>query len=332
MYVVITTIAPPTRSVRKLVSLLSGISARLIVIGDEKGPKSFDTQDTTFFPLTEQLHMPFELARLLPTGHYARKNLGYLHSIANGAELIYETDDDNMPNGSWQPRQRNVTARVYGGDEWVSAYGFYSKELIWPRGLPLESIRRQTPLPSLGSLPLQSVDAPIQQGLANGAPDVDAVWRLLFDRQFDFESGDSLFLQPGSWCPFNSQSTWFWPDAYPLMYLPSYCSFRMTDIWRGFIAQRCLWAMEKGLVFHAAEVDQDRNPHQLIRDFEAEIPGYLGNARFTQTLNELELVSSPQRTSENLLSCYEALVREGFFPEKELVLVKAWISDLASVL
>ena len=38
-----------------------------------------------------------------------------------------------------------------------------------------------------------------------------------------------------------------------LMYLPSTCTFRMTDIWRSLIAQRCLWELGQGVVFHAAD-------------------------------------------------------------------------------
>ena len=109
--------------------------------------------------------------------------------------------------------------------------------------------------------------APIQQGLVNGSADVDAIWRLVMDREFFFEPRASVFLEPGNWCPFNTQTTWWWPVAYPLLYIPSYCSFRMCDIWKSFVAQRCLWELDMGIVFHAPEVYQDRNVHDLMRDF-----------------------------------------------------------------
>ena len=134
--------------------------------------------------------------------------------------------------------------------------------------------------------------APIQQGLANNSPDVDAVWRLVLDEEFTFSEGPSVLLRPGAWCPFNSQTTWWWPEAYPLLYLPSYCSFRMTDIWRSFVAQRCLWETGNGVVFHGPEVFQERNLHSLSSDFEAEIPGYLGNASIAHTLEQLHLLGA----------------------------------------
>ncbi len=328
MYAIVTTIAKPTDAISKLVQHLQRAGGTLVVLGDQKGPESYETPNTVFLPLHEQLEMPFSLAKLLPTNHYARKNLGYLYACNARAPLIYETDDDNAPNVHWQMREPQVQARVFEEAGWVNAYSFYTDEFLWPRGVPLDQIRRQTPLPNLHDLPIAPIDAPIQQGLADQAPDVDALWRLLMDRPFYFERGDSVWLPPGAWCPFNSQSTWWWPEAYPLMYLPSHCSFRMTDIWRGFIAQRCLWAMGKGLVFHPAEVDQDRNAHNLMRDFEAEICGYLGNARFAELLASLELGAGSEHVAANLLTCYEALVEAEYFPARELDLVAAWINDL----
>ena len=128
-------------------------------------------------------------------------------------------------------------------------------------------------------LSVQVVECPVQQGLVNGSPDVDAVWRLMFDREFNFDQGPSVWLAPGAWCPFNSQSTWWFPKAFPLLYLPSFVSFRVTDIWRSFIAQRCLWEVGYGVAFHAPESIQQRNMHNLLRDFEDEVPGYLNNNR-----------------------------------------------------
>ena len=176
------------------------------------------------------------------------------------------------------------------------------------------------------------MEAPIQQGLADNSPDVDAVWRLVMDRPLTFDEGPSVLLPPGTWCPFNSQSTWWWPSAFPLMYLPSHCSFRMTDIWRSFVAQRCLWELGHGLVFHAAEVVQERNPHDLAKDFELEVPGYLHNASITGALGNLELRPGAGAVADNLIRCYESLVTGGHLPTEELDGVRAWLDDLETVL
>jgi hypothetical protein len=206
----------------------------------------------------------------------------------------------------------------------------FTREHIWPRGFPLERLNDPGTYELAADAPLQSFAAPIQQGLADGSPDVDAVWRLTSDREFEFADAPGVWLPPGTWCPFNSQTTWWWPVAFPLLYLPSYCSFRMTDIWRSFVAQRCLWEIGFGLVFHAPEVYQDRNCHDLLKDFGDEVSGYLNNQRIVNALERLPLRSGESEVCGNLMRCYEALVDLGTIPQKELTLLEAWVADLRS--
>ena len=66
-------------------------------------------------------------------------------------------------------------------------------------------------------------------------------------------------------------------------------------------------------------------------DFENEIPGYRGNKKFTKILLKLNLEPGIDNIYDNLLECYKALVTHGFFPRKELKLVRAWISDLKNL-
>jgi hypothetical protein len=172
-----------------------------------------------------------------------------------------------------------------------------------------------------------AIRSPIQQGLANGSPDVDAVWRLILDRNFAFSDGAPVVLKAGNWCPFNTQSTWWWPIAYPLLYLPSYCSFRTCDIWKSFIAQRCLWELGYGITFHAPEVFQDRNQHDLDRDFADEVPGYTRNREIANVLLRLQLGTGEVQIGDNLHRCYEALVAARVFPPAELELVELWLEN-----
>ncbi|MDH5377830.1 MAG: STELLO glycosyltransferase family protein, partial [Gammaproteobacteria bacterium] len=241
--------------------------------------------------------------------------------------FIFDTDDDNAPLDNWQKRELRTQARACTHAGWINVYRCFTDEHIWPRGLPLEYILNND------SIELQkntvAVNSPIQQGLANGSPDVDAVWRLTLDKNIAFEANSSILLKEGAWCPFNSQSTWWFPQAFPLLYLPSYVSFRMTDIWRSFVAQRCLWAMKHGLVFHGPEMFQERNPHNLIRDFEQEIPGYVGNTKICKILEKQNLTSGLEQVGDNLHRCYESLVSAGFIPPQEMKLVEAWLLDLS---
>jgi hypothetical protein len=326
---VVTTIQEATACCRALASRLGDEGARLVVVGDRKGPMRYDLPGVTFLSIGDQAKLGFSLAAVLPEGHYARKNLGYLWALREGAILLYETDDDNRPLAGWRVRSREVRARRWeGGAGWANVYRAFTEERVWPRGLPLDevdpSMRRPAPLASAAG----SFDAPIQQGLADGEPDVDAVWRLILPRDLRFTGTDSVWLPPGTWCPFNSQSTWWWPEAFVLAYLPTHCTFRMTDIWRSFVAQRCLWATKRGLVFHPSEVEQLRNAHDPIADFRGEVPGYLANRRIAACLADVALREDPSATAENLLRCYRALVGAEFLDAAELPLVERWVSDV----
>jgi hypothetical protein len=328
---VMTTIQPPTDCARRLDDTLKSVGARAVVVGDKKGPARFELPCADFFSLADQQRLPYRLAALLPTGHYTRKNLGYLLAVARGAQCLYETDDDNRPNDVWRPRNVVTQAQPVTARPWMNVYRVFADANIWPRGFPLDRVSDSQTWFHDSRTPQGAVYAPIQQGLADLAPDVDAVWRLVLDREFYFRPRPSLWLPLGTWCPFNSQTTWWWPEAYPLLYLPSHCSFRMTDIWRSFVAQRCLWEMGHGLVFHAAEAIQLRNVHDLLRDFRDEVPGYLHNGEIVRTLERTPLQPGPSAASDNLVRCYEALVTGGFIPEVELSLVRAWVADLTAV-
>jgi hypothetical protein len=326
-----TSIQEPTASVRRLARVLSDHDAGLIVVGDKKGPARFELPAETrtrFVPLAEQVGLPYSLAKLLPVAHYVRKNLGYLLAMSGGAGCIYETDDDNAPNQTWRPRELQTAAREVTGAGWFNAYRMFTPAVIWPRGFPLERIQNAATFDAARADAEGLVTSAIQQGLADGSPDVDAVWRLTMDRPFSFAVGASVCLSAGVWCPFNSQSTWWWPAAYPLLYLPSFCTFRMTDIWRSFVAQRCLWELGQGVTFHAAEVVQERNVHDLLKDLADEVPGYLKNESIRQRLERLSLRAGEGNVAENLVRCYEALVADAVFAAEEMGLVRAWVADL----
>ena len=302
---------------------------KLLVVGDRKTPDSAWPESVQYFPLLVQHLQGLRIVGKLPENHYARKNVGYLIAIAQGAEAIFDTDDDNSPLPHWSRRSETVSARLCEHPGWINAYRHFSDERIWPRGFPLEELdwTRSVPLSDRTT----AVAAPIHQGVVDGSPDVDAIWRLTIGGEIAFDRNSDVFLGEGAWCPFNSQATWWFPDAYPLMYLPSHVSFRMTDIWRSFIAQRCLWAMGAGVVFFGPDMYQDRNPHDLLGDFELEVPGYLNNRKICEVLESVRLEIAPGSLLDNLHRCYESLIVAGLIPSDEMPLVELWIQDVGTV-
>ena len=242
--------------------------------------------------------------------------------------MIVETDDDNHPTPEfWAPRQARVPCRAVAMDGWVNAYQYFTRGFIYPRGLPLCHARDLGPVAGM----VESAPCPIQQGLADDDPDVDAIYRMLFPLPFRFDVDVApVLLTGGAWCPFNSQNTTFFAEVYPLMYLPACCSFRMTDIWRGFVAQRVLQASGQGVLFHGATVWQERNAHDLQRDFMDEVPGYANNARIREEL--LGISYAPNESLRRMMErCYEVLMRHGWVGQEEEVLLQAWFGDLETL-
>jgi hypothetical protein len=213
----------------------------------------------------------------------------------------------------------------------MNVYNHFTQTKIWPRGFPLEFLNANENF-TISNLPKDSGSCMIWQGLADENPDVDAVFRMTCELPVSFEVRNSIHLGSGVWCPFNSQNTTWFKEAFPLLYLPSYCTFRMTDIWRSFVAQCVMWKCNWTLAFHPATVWQERNEHSLIKDFEQEVPGYLHNNKIRLLLEQLSLKSGVEYIGENMLMCYEELVRNNIISDKkELTLVEAWLNDIKAL-
>jgi hypothetical protein len=296
-----------------------------IVVGDTKSPNDFNLDGCDFYSVKRQQAQNFKLARVLPLRHYARKNLGYLIAMSKGAEIIIETDDDNFPLQSfWNNRTKQVTAHVINNKGWVNVYKYFTKNHIWPRGFSLENIQDKLPLLEGQTI----IKCPIQQGLANKNPDVDAIYRLTLSLPITFKKGSNIALGKNSFCPFNSQNTTWFKEAFPLLYLPSYCSFRMTDIWRSFIAQRIAWTCGWSILFHQSTVWQERNDHNLMNDFKDEISGYNNNAQIFDSLKEIKLKKGTEHIPANMVQCYKKLIELNLVSQDEMTILLAWLRDV----
>ncbi len=326
--VLMTSIASPNAVMQSITTQCSKRQWRFIVAGDRKSPRDFALEGCDYYGIAAQRASGFLTAKHCPENHYARKNSAYLIAMQGGAQRIIETDDDNMPRDAFfSPRTLRHKVMALHNAGWVNAYAYFSDEDIWPRGLPLNVIHRIPP--PRGTLPEEWVDCPIQQGLADANPDVDAIYRLLFSLPRTFREAPGVALGRGSWCPFNSQNTTWFSPVFPLLYLPAYCSFRMTDIWRSFVAQRILFENNWHLLFHAPTVIQERNEHDLMRDFADEVPGYLNNGKIREALEGLSLKEGIAHIPENMRQCYDQLVAIHLIGDQEPELLNAWLEDIA---
>jgi hypothetical protein len=325
--IVITSIFPASPSIRKWTAV-SGWN--VVVAGDKKTPADWHCHPATYLSVADQESAQFQIARLLPWNHYARKLMGYLVAIQQGAEIILDSDDDNTPKPDWSIPEFDgnylMTPSVMG---FVNVYSYFTDQRIWPRGFPLNRVL--DPAARLDGARMQTAPARIGiwQGLADGDPDVDAVYRMTVNTPCLFDTKPPVVLNIGTVSPFNSQNTAFIRPVFPLLYLPASVSFRSTDIIRGLVAQPILWSAGYSLGFTCATVVQDRNAHHCLSDFESEIICYLHAEKI---LNVAECaVSSRFNIETNLVNAYEGLIRKGLVPPCEMDLLLAWVRDIQNM-
>jgi hypothetical protein len=170
----------------------------------------------------------------------------------------------------------------------------------------------------------------VWQFMADDDPDVDAIYRLTNAAPVKFKNRKPLLLETGSYCPFNSQNTLYSKEFFPLLYLPAFVTFRFTDILRGIVAQPVLWANDHLLGFGPATVYQERNEHNLMKDFEQEIPMYLHMEHIVKMLDEIKFADDVSAMS-GLIQIYQSLYEMDIVTDEELKLLSSWASDVQSL-
>ncbi len=328
---VITTINKPNKNILSFDKNCKKKNWSFIVIGDKKTPKNFRLKYGKYYPVKDQKSLNFEFAKKCLFNNYARKNIGYLISFKNHKKTILETDDDNYPyknffNDKYKIKKAKV---IKTKNRWINIYSLFMKSKIvcWPRGIPLNKIHN-TKI-NLGESKNDKFF--LQQGVCEGNPDVDAIFRLInlrinikFKKNFEVNTNKSFVT-------LNSQNTVWFSEAFPLMYLPVTCTMRCTDIWRGLIAQRILQNDNRKILFFGTTMRQDRNDHNLISDFRQEIPMYLMDQEIQNHLLKLKLKKGINNYLDNLNICYESLIKKNIISDNEKLFLKAWTKDYEKI-
>ncbi|MCG8310033.1 MAG: STELLO glycosyltransferase family protein [Cytophagales bacterium] len=324
-FIVITSIFPPTKAVNVVNELPD---CHLLVIGDVKTPAGWELHGADFISFDEQINLPYTITGLLPVNHYARKNIGYIHAIKCGAQTIIDTDDDNIPYADWHfPDFEGEYPMLKSRNGFVNIYSHYTDQKIWPRGLPLNLINSQEIKIKPEDLVRSASKIGVWQGLVDLEPDLDAIYRLVYNIPCSFEKKGELVLSENTISPFNSQNTVFRKELFPLLYLPSTVTMRFSDILRGFVAQPIMWLLGYKLGINQATVYQERNIHDFIRDFEEEIPCYLQGEKTIETVKNA--ICPDYSLTENLYRAYEALYKNEIVEYDELSVLTAWINDIS---
>jgi hypothetical protein len=331
---VVTTIQHATKPLLAIAEKMKSNNSSLYIVGDKKTPLDFSCKNAKYLSVLNQEASSFSLSKVLPWNSYSRKMIGYLSACQDGYDWIRETDDDNFPlNSFFDSPEGKFRFREVSGGLWVNPYSYFTSKYIWPRGYPIHlldsDIQSRTQTETSWHV-RESKSVVLFQGLANGEPDVDAIFRLIVSNnsQMEFLDLPPVRISKDSYAPFNSQATTWAKLIFPLMYLPITCTFRMTDIWRSFVAQRILREIAGEIIFTSPTVFQERNPHNLLKDFAEEVPGYLENDNLVRVLDAVKISGGVNNFFPDLRICYKALIDAGHLDHSEMESLDAWIKDL----
>ena len=329
---VITTINKANSNIKKFSRGSKLSNWEFIVIGDKKTPKNFKIYYGSFFDLRNQKKLNFHYSKLCPINSYTRKNIGYLIALKKKCDVIIETDDDNYPKKNFFiKRKLSCKTEEIKNKSWINIYDlFLSKSKnIWPRGLPLDSIKLKKVLINKYK---RYNNFYIQQGIVNNNPDVDAIYRLINEKiNIKFKNNYKVSLG-SSLSPINSQNTTWFKNVFPLLYLPATCNMRCTDILRGYVALNILKKNNKKILFKGTDIIQNRNIHNLFHDYEQELLLYHNSKKIFKKLEKLNLAKGEKNYCNNLLVSYKLLSKFNIVKKNEIKFLYSWIKDINNLL
>ena len=351
-WIILTSVNYPTEHIKYMKDALHGWC--LLVLGDTKSPHDWNYKDTIYLSVYDQLKLAgkFKIIHMIPFKSYLRKMIGYLYAIYNGAEYIYETDDDNSPlDGLFSFRYKKLkgleldclSTKNQSENLFINPYSYFGQPSMWPRGYPLNMISENIPQKPCKKYKIYESSTEngndriplIQQGLVNGDPDVDAIYRLTRKRnsqalnvKFD-ENSPFLVLNKNQYAPTNSQNTFFHYDAFWSLIFPLNVTFRECDILRGYISIRLMQEINGRVAFLSSNAFQERNAHSYHIDYMLEKRLYETIHLFVSDLNNWEC--NKLGFKDCFIDCIKMLIEKKHLNEIELEFYNKWISDLDSI-
>ena len=234
----------------------------------------------------------------LPWNCIQRRNVAVLKAVCDGADAVVTIDDDNFIAeqdyfAHCAATGDRLTLPAYGkAGEWFNVCRFLTTANNYqfvPRGYGMAARADlddgSTPVACVPlSLPLAVV-----AGFWLGDPDIDAATRLAHPVEvIRYRLDHNFFLAPGARSPFNSQNTLLARAVLPAYFLSPNVG-RYDDIFASFIVKRIADHLGWGVSFGRPLVRQERNEHDLLRDFDLERLGMSLVDSLTEDLADVPL-------------------------------------------
>lgn len=281
-FIVTTTINEPTVALKKFSNMKDWT---LVIAGDKKTPhNSYSNFEHYLHPDTQESLYP-KLSEMIGWNCIQRRNIALLHAYKLGADIVALVDDDNIPMDGWGENLligKEIECDVYTSKD-IPVFDPFSPikkyNHLWHRGFPIQYLRLKNNIEKTRQVIVPS----IQADFWNGDPDIDAICRMEHAPECDFTTEDFVFpFASTQMSPFNSQNTFMLRSVIPDYFLFTDVG-RMDDIWGGYLCQM------KGhkVIYNKASVYQARNSHDLTKDFENEICGYLNTKKLLNSEEDI---------------------------------------------
>ena len=359
---VVTTIFEPSVALTSTAKLPGWCT---VIVGDHKTPPNYlaraglqDMPSVVFLSAERQQREANErddrvgaFLRVVPFNHFARKNVGYLYAIAHGARYVFDFDDDNElksahgGSGARLPPLREgeevavdlTVVLVRGRENTFNPYPLLGAEVggSWPRGFPMDHVmvggtQGSIHTDGVHSFPTNRIGVP--QSLADHDPDIDAVHRLTKRLPFSFRpeaASRALMVPLGVYSPYNAQATVHTADAMWAALLPKTVLGRVSDIWRGYFAERVFARVGLHVVFTPPRVTQNRNAHSYLADMDAESDLYFKADKLVEFLSLWGDDSDTVQCSMERL--WAALYERTYIELGDVLMAQRWLGALEAV-
>ena len=244
-----------------------------IVVNDLKTPP-LSLKNAEILTVEDQKKLPYQICKVIPWNCVQRRNIGYMHALANGADVIATVDNDNNPLDNWgfDLLGTRATAKTVKGTPFFDIVRHVTDDVLWHRGTLYEDLRSRQETVTEETEVLTGVQA----NLWLGEPDTDGICRLTRDMELGKERiarfQGHYSVGKGTFSPYDTQNMAFLSRFAVSALLPvgGVCN-REHDIWSSYVTERLMWETDYQASFGTATVRQDRNVHDRWVDIRSEI-------------------------------------------------------------
>jgi hypothetical protein len=270
--IVTTTINEPTKATRKFAKIALANDWKFIVVGDTKTPHElYQKMNGVIYLHPDYQESKYkQLSNSIGWKSIQRRNIGFVEAFhETNCDIIVTVDDDNIPYDNWGNEiyvGKPVIGNCFTPKENVfDPLSVTNHNYLWHRGYPIDIIDKRSNVKCNGH---KLITPLVQADLWNGDPDIDAIARLTYKPDIEFNIELPFFSKKIS--PFNSQNTFLSREVISKYAVLPHIG-RMDDIWGGYIMQHYF---PQSVIYGYPTVYQDRNVQDLITNLEKEIIGY----------------------------------------------------------